>query len=523
MKINILDCTLRDGGYMNDWAFSNKEITHILQTLEESKVEVIECGYLDSKRGQTENSTLFDTLETVDALLKNYKLTTQKVVMINLGDYEISELKPKNETLIDGIRLAFHKKDLNEALLASEIIKDLGYKLYFQPMVTKNYKDVEFLAMIEKANKVNPHAFYIVDSFGSMSLDEFNKYLILSHHNLETQIQLGYHSHNNMQLAFSNAVSMCTANMQRDLILDASIYGIGRGAGNLNTELITDYLNSAFSKQYNILPLLECIDELLSSMMQKNPWGFSPAQYLSASLNCHPNYATYLINKNTKHIVGVQKILEKLPSNKKSSFDKGFIENLYVESLLEIKTALRGTLDIDKKVLLVASGRSVQKYKDTIEKRVADEDYTVIALNHKPSFDCDYYFFSNQKRFDEFSDKVEKNKIVITSNIFTNIDLNIVLDFKNLVFIDDRLVTNVAMVALNYLVYKSIADVEVAGLDGYRVDIDNYNYQETTVITDTKELMEQNSIIGESLKSLSQKIDIKFLTPTIFYNEAGLC
>lgn len=310
MTIKVLDCTLRDGGYINEWRFSNEHIKTIITSLEESNVDIIECGYLDDQKGTNEDSTLFSNLDTVDKILVDTNNFIQKVVMINLGDYNVKNLLPKNQTRIDGIRLAFHKDKLKEALIISKTIIDLGYQLYFQPMITKNYQDIEFLSMIEEVNKYNPYAFYIVDSFGSMTLEEFNKYLILANHNLNNTIALGYHSHNNMQLAFSNAVGMCTSTIKRGLIIDSSIYGIGRGAGNLNTELIFDYLNKTFDKKYDTLPLLEIIDKFLNSMMKKTPWGFSPAQFLSASFNCHPNYATYLINKNTNHIVGIQKYLK---------------------------------------------------------------------------------------------------------------------------------------------------------------------------------------------------------------------
>lgn len=96
-------------------------------------------------------------------------------------------------------------------------------------------------------------------------------------------------------------------NLRRDIIIDASIYGIGRGAGNLNTELIADFVNKSYSTHYDTLPLLEVIDEFLNSLMKSNPWGFTPAQFLSATYNCHPNYATYLINKNTNYIVGIKR------------------------------------------------------------------------------------------------------------------------------------------------------------------------------------------------------------------------
>jgi 4-hydroxy 2-oxovalerate aldolase len=366
--IKILDCTLRDGGYINNWNFSNNQINNILIALKTANIDIIECGYLNDVKGKTTNSTLFNNIKIIDNILKQCNIDAQKVVMINLGDFDISNLPNKNETLIDGIRLAFHKKDLNKALEEAKIIIELGYELYFQPMVTKNYTNIEFLSLIKQVNILDIYAFYIVDSFGSMTLEEFQRYMVLSNSNLKENISLGYHSHNNMQLAFSNAISICNSNIKRDIIIDSSIYGIGRGAGNLNTELICDYLNNSFDKQYNTLPLLEIIDELLNLLMKKNPWGFSPAQYLSASFDCHPNYATYLINKNTNHIVGVKKVLEKLPQESKVSFNKLLIKKLYIEALLETKTQIKGNFNLpkNKNILLVASGNSVNEYEDLI-------------------------------------------------------------------------------------------------------------------------------------------------------------
>jgi len=518
MNIKTLDCTLRDGGYINDWGFSNKQIESIITALENSKIDIIECGYLNDKKGKKSDSTLFDNLSSIDKFLDKKNTTIKKVVMINLGDFDISKLPSKLETKVDGIRLAFHKKNLKYAIESARQIISLGYELYFQPMVTKNYQDIEFLSLINEANKLGVYSFYIVDSFGSMTLEEFQRYMILANNNLDNSIFLGYHSHNNMQLAFSNAINMCNTKLNRDIIIDASIYGIGRGAGNLNSELIADYLNKSFNKNYDILPLLEIIDEFLSLLMKKQPWGFSPAQYLSASFNCHPNYATYLINKNTNHIVGIRNLLSKLTSEQKVSFNKELIEKLYIESLLETKTNIKNFLQIDKnkKVLLIASGKSIEKYENLINEKVSNNNYISIALNHKPQFECSYYLFSNQKRFDEFKSKLPLDKIVITSNILSNNDINIVLDIKQLVFVDDMFVTNVAIVAINYLISQNIKEVEIAGLDGYKIDIDNYNYKETNVIIDTKELINQNRILEYSLEKVSKSIDIFFLTPSIF-------
>lgn len=518
MNINVLDCTLRDGGYINNWMFKDSQIRNVLNSLGKSNIEIVEYGYLNDTKGTSSDSTLFDSIQTIEKLIANHNGEFQRVVMINFGDYDAFQLPSKNATKIDGVRLAFHKKDLEDALIVSKHIISLGYKLFFQPMVTKNYKESEFINMIQKVNEIAPYSFYIVDSFGSMTLSEFQTYLNISDQNLDQNILLGYHSHNNMQLAFSNAINMSNAQLNRDIIIDASIYGIGRGAGNLNSELIADYLNTTLNKDYNTLPLLEIIDEFLNSLMKKNPWGFSPAQYLSASFNCHPNYATFLINKNTNHIVGVRKVLEKLPEEKKSSFDKQYIEDLYIEFLLEAKSEVKSNIDfpLNKKILLIASGKSVQEYLNLLTEKVSSSEYLVISLNHKSIFESDYYFFSNQKRFDEFYNEVDTNKIVISNNITSLLELPIVLDFKKLAFTNDSFVSNVAIVMLKYLILNGIKCVEIAGLDGYKIDIDNYSYQETSVINDNKALIEQNNIIQNSLKQIKTEIDIQFLTPSIF-------
>lgn len=518
-KLKILDCTLRDGGYINNWEFKDTYIVKILKALDESKIDIIECGYLDDKKGAKNNSTLFDSIVTVDKILASLVSSdAPKVIMINFGDFDVKNLPSKKQTIIDGIRLAFHKKDIDKAFETAKHIISLGYKLYFQPMVTKNYKDIEFLSIIEKTNQLNPYAFYIVDSFGSMTLDEFHKYLVLAQNNLNSSISLGYHSHNNMQLAFSNAISMCSQNFQREIIIDSSIYGIGRGAGNLNTELIADYLNNAHEKAYDTLPLLDTIDELLASLMAKNSWGFSPAQFLSASYNCHPNYASYLVNKNTNHIVGIKKILDKLPDENKSSFDKELIEKLYREYVLEPKSNLKGELklSLDKNILLIASGKSVNEYKEYLASKAQDSRYQIIGLNHKPSVECDYYFFTNQKRYDEFYERIEENKVVVTNNIQIKNDVLSVLDFEKIAFVANELVTNVAISFINYLINLNFKKVSIAGLDGYKENTNNYNYDETSIISDSQTLNEQNIVLSKAIDNLKEKISIEFLTPSIF-------
>lgn len=522
MAISILDCTLRDGGYINHWHFKERQIEVVLQSLSASGVEVVECGYLTDASADQEDSTLYSRITDVKTIGKNGQQSS--VVMINHGDYAIDQLVPQKETEVEGIRLAFHEKSVLSALRDAQKIIDLGYALYLQPMVTKNYSDEALLSLIQNANQLGVKAFYLVDSFGSMLPNEFEHLMRLADSTLQQSISLGYHSHNNMQLAFSNAIILCTAGLQRDVIIDASIYGIGRGAGNLNTELIADYLNHAMQKSYDTLPLLEVIDAFLGTLMVESPWGFSPAQYLSASFDCHPNYATYLIDKNTNHIVGVRKVLEKIPTEKRQIFDKVLIEKLYIASLLAPKRDCSGMwrIDHEKKVLLIASGSSMERYRALIEERVKDGSYLVIALNHKPAFVCDYYFFSNQKRLNEFENDLPMEKVVLTNNIETAREPKAIIDLAKVAFVEQTFVKNVAVVVMNYLLSHGVEACEIAGLDGYDPLGLNYSYDETSVILDKKAMQEENAILHFALKKLSSRMSISFITPSLFSADVAL-
>jgi 4-hydroxy 2-oxovalerate aldolase len=324
-NINILDCTLRDGGYINDWKFGEKNIIKIIKYLSESKVDIIECGFLKDQEGLDFDSSIFDEVDRIHRMIPNNK-NSLYVAMVNVGEYDPKYLSYKFETKLDGIRIAFHKKDKDSAFkLAKEIAKK-RYKVFLQPMVSLSYTDKEFIDLIEEANKlskeINLFAFYIVDSFGAMKQTDLLRLYHLVDNNLNENIYIGYHAHNNSQLAFSNAQSLVELRTKRKLIIDSSIYGMGRGAGNLNTELFIDYLNEIKNSNYTNIPILKIIDEILFNIYLTNPWGYSLPHYLSANNNCHPNYATYLNNKNTLTIEDMSNIISQIKEEKKNNFDK---------------------------------------------------------------------------------------------------------------------------------------------------------------------------------------------------------
>lgn len=166
-----------------------------------------------------------------------------------------------------------------------------------------------------------------------------------------------------MQLAYSNAQSLVDLHSDRELIIDSSVYGMGRGAGNLNTELFVQYLNDNADGNYDIKPLLSIIDEILNEFYQKNYWGYSLPNYLSAVHNAHPNYAGYLDDKKTLTVENMNEIFDMMDDDKKVSYDQSYIEELYLRYMATGKSQEEHKADLieklrEKTVLLIAPGKS---------------------------------------------------------------------------------------------------------------------------------------------------------------------
>jgi len=262
-----LDCTLRDGGYCNNWNFGKKNIHRIISALLRADIDIVECGFVTEKIKPDSNITKFLSLESIVQILPDDKGNKLFVCMINYGDYPIESIPAFNGGM-DGIRVAFHKGDMMEAIDYCKRILEKGYKVFLQPMASLNYTDKEFMDLIHLSNEISPYAFYIVDSFGGMKEHDLLRLYYLVEHELDKEIKIGFHSHNNMQLAYSNAKSLINIKTQRQLIIDSSIYGMGRGAGNLNTELLIEYMNNVEGTNYNLQPLLVVIDQILNKFYQ---------------------------------------------------------------------------------------------------------------------------------------------------------------------------------------------------------------------------------------------------------------
>lgn len=526
-NIKVLDCTLRDGGYINDWNFKQSNIKMMLNYLRDSELEVIECGFLSNKKVYDTDCSVFDTMDRIKEVLPEERGNSKYVCMINYGEYVAKDIPDYDGTSVDGIRIAFHKKNLDEALdLCREITKK-GYMTFIQPMVTINYSDFELLKLAEAANEINPYALYVADSFGVMKKNDLLRIFYLLDHNVNRNILLGYHAHNNLQLAYSNAQALVNANTNRDRIIDASVFGMGRGAGNLNTELFVQYLNDSLDKKYKVYPLLQIIDKVLNKIYAKNYWGYSLPHYLSATYNCHPNYASYLSGKNTLTIKSIQEILGNIPLRKKANFSKSFIEDLYLDYQThtiddsELLDTLKKTF-INKEFLVIAPGSSIDKYHDEVRERSNKDDVVVISINFKPSnIKTDYIFISNEKRYEKLLDDEAylngTTKLILTSNIKVKSEKVMTVDYLNLLNNTDDVRDNSTLMLLKLLQRIGLSEIDIAGFDGYDYDQEkNYAKQDMVLTTDEKSIERMNKGISKELSSLNQDLTINFITPTLY-------
>lgn len=316
-EIKVLDCTLREGGYVNNWQFGHENISEIMINLTKAKIDFIECGYLKPVNFN-KNKSIFSTVSDIETSFKNKNLA----LMINFGEY--TDI-PQGTNIF--LRIAFKKHEYKSALDYCKKLKDNGNKIFINPMHTNTYSDDEFTDMINIVNKIQPYAFTVTDSTGSMKKDDLQMIMTKINDNLNEDINLCFHSHNNLQLSFPNSEYLIKNCKKRDLILDSTLSGIGRGAGNLCTEVITRYLNDYYGKNYDTNIILELIEKYIDLIYKKTPWGYSVPYYLSGVYGCHPYYAGYLIDRALSY-EEMDKILQKIPQDKKTTYNEELIKNL---------------------------------------------------------------------------------------------------------------------------------------------------------------------------------------------------
>lgn len=519
-NIYLLDCTLRDGGYINNWNFGEEAIRGICRKLELTGIEIIEIGFM---RGDTYNPqySLFPDAESMKNIITPKKKECMYVAMLDMSDpVPLERIQPYDGTSIDGIRVIFKKDKIEEAYTYCEKIQALGYKVFVNFVGTDNYSDIEFVEGINKFNKMMPYGIAIVDSFGLIKRKQFLRYAYLADNNMEENIILCYHAHNNLQQAFGNAEALVEMNLRRKICIDACVYGMGRGAGNLNLELFAEHLNENYGTQYRIEPMLEIMDEYLNEIHQTRYWGYSLPLYLSAATGCHPNYSIYFEEKGTLSVKSFNELLKSIPEKEKAVFSKERAEKYYKEyqeNFVDDKETLEKLKVLtERPILILAPGHSLKEYKTIIEDKICEMNPIVISINFEGyPFKAEYVFCSNMRKFSKIKEEYKK-KCIITSNIKKHYDTSIVINFSSYTSRREEIVDNAGIMLLNLLITLGVKEVTIAGMDGYMLN-NISNYYEEKRSNGKMEIEEiRNVLVSEELSEIKKVLNMKFLTPTMY-------
>lgn len=514
--IEILDCTLRDGGYVNDNQFGERNIKKIIEYLHDAKIDYIECGYLMDDIEYDKDKTEFETANRANRFLvpgNNYTLML-------LGEkYKIENLPEAPKIGLNTIRMSFHRHSIPKAIEFAKEITKKGYKLFLQPTAIMTYEDDEIIEMIKEFNKLDIEAVAIVDTFGQMRPADTKKYTELFDQYLDDSIKLGIHLHNNLQTAFTNAIIFLdTVKESRKVVIDTSLLGIGRGAGNLPTELLASHLNDNYGKNYNLAPLLEAEDTIISKIKQEHEWGYSLPYFLSSIYSCHPSYVLFLINKKMLNSTDISNVLSMISVEKKSEYDKTYIEELYesyndknyddTKSFEKLRKLIQG-----KELLLIGPGQSIVLYEQDIKDYIASHDCFVINVNNSSIFEHDAVFYSNKKRYD--ADEQKDNDIkIITSNISTEEKNDtIIFDYSKSISRKKDVSASALLVFLNILEQAGINHITLAGFDGFS-EKNNENFSDSSIayLLDKNYIKELNRIMKDNIESYQKNIKIKTLT-----------
>jgi 4-hydroxy 2-oxovalerate aldolase len=303
-----------------------------IKALEDAGIDIIECGFLKLNSPKNDSSR-YSSAEELTPYITPKKPGVMYVAMFgSYEEYSIDTLPERTGEMIDGIRLCTDKQNLEKAFKACKQIENRGYKVILQPINTVDYSEDDILRLIEGINKVEPNGAGIVDTKGNMMPQKASSLCEIYDKNLDKNIALGFHFHNNMQLAFGNAIAILNKiGTEREYRLDSSIFGMGRAAGNLSTELIINYLNSNFGCRYDENPVIAVYEKYYADIFNHTPWGYNIKHYFTAKYSVNPYYATLLSKKLPVSLNELSYLISLIPDEFKNRPNFTLVEKIIAD------------------------------------------------------------------------------------------------------------------------------------------------------------------------------------------------
>lgn len=540
MKAKLLDCTIRDGGYVNNWDFPIDFVKKAYNAALNSGVDVFEVGFLSDdmqlplwRRSPPEE---VQSVRTSDKMLISAMLENDTVGM---------KLELPTKTGIDILRVALNKDKVKGSLPHLKKYRDQGYQIFIQLMGITSYSDIEILNIISEVEAAESVDYInIGDSYGSLLPTETHRIISLMKRN--SRLRVGLHPHNNMQMGMANIIAAIDAGAD---IVDGSMSGMGRGGGNVPMELMLAYFGKLYPNRFNVLPALEFINVNMIKLMQQYEWGYSLAGVLSGVYECHPYYTSRLVEKRQYTIGQILKTVKIVNNREVIGFSDqlltSIIENGFEENSEELaKTVTKFVQENSRNVLyldrhkgrnfvVLGGGRTLKNYHKDIIQYIADNDAIVLGANNLDGlFIPNYHAFNNQRRLEQYGENVStQSRILIGPGIdeperFAEAEKIIAFNSSvTALKIEDGVVTsNCASISVllgAVAVAMGASSIAFAGLDGYIGDANSMFYDEerSKHQHDILDMHNQNEKYLRQLITCAKTTNCKeitFITPTTY-------
>ena len=286
-QIRVLDCTIRDGGLINKWQFSDETVKKVFLALSGSGVDYMEMGYKSSEKyfSRAEHGAWkFCTEEDIKRIVGEVDTKMKLSAMADIGRIDSEDIPYKKDSILDMIRVACYAKEIDKGIALAHECLNKGYEATINLMAVSKVLEKDLDEALDDLSKSDVPVVYLVDSYGSLYSEQIH-FLAKKYFQALPGKELGIHTHNNQQLAFANTIEAIIAGVNR---LDATLYGMGRGAGNCPLELLLSFLKNP---KFDIRPLIEVIQEIFVPMKAEIEWGYHIPYLITGVLNEHPRSA----------------------------------------------------------------------------------------------------------------------------------------------------------------------------------------------------------------------------------------
>lgn len=522
-KIFHIDCTLRDGGYYNNWNFSESLINQYISAMTSIKVDYIEIGFRFIEFKRNKGKLAYSDDNYLDKLIIPKK--TKIAIMINASDffkdgeyqkkYVSIYFKQKKYSKISLIRIAAHFNEISILNNLSEDLKKLGYEIIINLMQISERKTQEISKAINLIKRLKPKAIYFADSLGSLRAEHTIKIIKTIKSNWKKDI--GIHTHDNLGNALKNSLIAISEGVKW---IDTTVMGMGRGPGNTKTELAIFEFEKIKKEQINVLPLLKLIKDKFINLHSKYMWGTNSYYYLSGLWGIHPSFVQEMIrcdipaekiinNLNNLKKIGAQKFAKDLINNDEEFYSQKNVGKWEPKKIFK-----------NKNLLILGSGPKLKQNKNKIEKFIKRKKPIVLAINDNPFINkklINFRVVSHTMRILLESNNFKKSKIPLitpyskfSQRIKKVLERSIVLDFglqvrKNTFEFKKKNCLAPNSLALSYSLgianSGEVKSIVLAGFDGYK----NNMYKNDEMVN-----------LLRAYKKTKNSIKLSFITKSIY-------